>query len=52
MAQAAEWQRAGLAMNLAVNISAEDIGDLSLRLPGRSLLCRHQLAPTLLTFRS
>ena len=27
MAQAAQWHRAGLALNLAVNISSEDIGD-------------------------
>ncbi|HEY0801784.1 MAG TPA: EAL domain-containing protein, partial [Steroidobacteraceae bacterium] len=49
MAQAAEWQRAGLAMNLAVNISAEDIGDSRFHSRVASLLSRHQLPPSLLT---
>jgi len=49
MAQAAEWQRAGMALNLAVNISAEDIGDSRFDSRVALLLCRHQLAPTLLT---
>jgi diguanylate cyclase (GGDEF)-like protein len=49
MAQAVAWQRAGMALNLAVNISAEDIGDSRFDSRVASLLCRHQLAPTLLT---
>ena len=49
MAQAAEWQRAGMALNLAVNISAEDIGDSRFDSRVAMLLSRHQLPPTLLT---
>lgn len=49
MAQAAEWQRAGMALNLAVNISAEDIGDSRFDSRVALLLSRHQLPPTLLT---
>jgi EAL domain-containing protein (putative c-di-GMP-specific phosphodiesterase class I) len=49
MAQAAEWHRAGMALNLAVNISAEDIGDSRFDSRVALLLSRHQLPPTLLT---
>jgi diguanylate cyclase (GGDEF)-like protein len=49
MAQAAEWHRAGLALNLAVNISSEDIGDSRFDSRVASLLSRHQLPPSLLT---
>jgi EAL domain-containing protein (putative c-di-GMP-specific phosphodiesterase class I) len=49
MAQAAQWQRAGMALNLAVNISAEDIGDSRFDSRVASLLSRHQLPPSLLT---
>lgn len=49
MAQAAEWHRAGMALNLAVNISAEDIGDSRFDSRVAMLLSRHQLPPTLLT---
>jgi EAL domain-containing protein (putative c-di-GMP-specific phosphodiesterase class I) len=49
MAQAAQWQRAGMALNLAVNISAGDIGDSRFDSRVASLLSRHQLPPSLLT---
>jgi diguanylate cyclase (GGDEF)-like protein len=49
MAQAAQWQRAGMALNLAVNISTEDIGDARFDSRVASLLSRHQLPPSLLT---
>jgi diguanylate cyclase (GGDEF)-like protein len=49
MAQAAQWQRADMALNLAVNISAEDIGDSRFDSRVASLLSRHQLPPSLLT---
>jgi diguanylate cyclase (GGDEF)-like protein len=49
MAQAAEWHRADMALNLAVNISAEDIGDARFDSRVASLLSRHQLPPPLLT---
>jgi diguanylate cyclase (GGDEF)-like protein len=49
MAQAAEWHRAGMALNLAVNISAVDIGDSRFDSRVASLLSRHQLPPSLLT---
>src|SRR5450631_166516 len=49
MAQAAQWQRAGMALNLAVNISAEDIADSRFDSRVASLLNRHQLPPTLIT---
>jgi diguanylate cyclase (GGDEF)-like protein len=49
MAQAAEWHRAGMALNVAVNISAEDIGDSRFDSRVASLLSRHQLPPSLLT---
>ena len=49
MAQAAQWQRAGMALNLAVNISSEDIGDSRFDSRVAALLSRHQLPPSLLT---
>jgi diguanylate cyclase (GGDEF)-like protein len=49
MAQAAEWHRTGLALNLAVNISSEDIADSRFDSRVASLLSRHQLPPSLLT---
>jgi EAL domain-containing protein (putative c-di-GMP-specific phosphodiesterase class I) len=49
MAQASQWHRAGMALNLAVNISAEDIGDSRFDARVASLLSRHQLPPSLLT---
>jgi EAL domain-containing protein (putative c-di-GMP-specific phosphodiesterase class I) len=49
MAQAAAWHRAGVALNLAVNISSEDIGDSRFDSRVASLLSRHQLPPSLLT---
>jgi len=49
MAQAAEWHRADKALNLAVNISSEDIGDARFDSRVALLLNRHQLPPSLLT---
>jgi EAL domain-containing protein (putative c-di-GMP-specific phosphodiesterase class I) len=49
IAQAAEWHRAGKAVSVAVNISADDIGDLRLDSRVARLLSRHQLPPPLLT---
>jgi diguanylate cyclase (GGDEF)-like protein len=49
MAQAAQWHRAGMALNLAVNISSEDIGDARFDSRVAVLLSRHQLPPSLLT---
>jgi diguanylate cyclase (GGDEF)-like protein len=49
IAQGALWQRAGKALGLAVNISADDIGDVRLDSRIASLLTRHQLPPPLLT---
>ncbi|HEY0746214.1 MAG TPA: EAL domain-containing protein [Steroidobacteraceae bacterium] len=49
MAQAAQWQRDGKALTLAVNISAEDIGDARFDSRVASLLSRNQLPPSLLT---
>jgi diguanylate cyclase (GGDEF)-like protein len=49
IAQAAAWHRAGCALNLAVNISTEDIGDSRFDSRVASLLSRHQLPPSLLT---
>ncbi len=49
LAQAAEWHRGGVALNLAVNISSEDIGDSRFDSRVASLLSRHQLPPSLLT---
>jgi diguanylate cyclase (GGDEF)-like protein len=49
IAQGALWQQAGNALGLAVNISADDIGDVRLDSRVASLLTRHQLPPALLT---
>jgi diguanylate cyclase (GGDEF)-like protein len=49
IAQGAAWQRGGRALSLAVNISAEDIGDPRFDTRVASLLSRHQLPPSLLT---
>jgi diguanylate cyclase (GGDEF)-like protein len=49
IAQGALWQQAGNALGLAVNISADDIGDVRLDSRIASLLTRHQLPPALLT---
>jgi diguanylate cyclase (GGDEF)-like protein len=47
--QGAEWRRAGKALGLAVNISADDIGDARLDSRVAAMLTRHQLPPALLT---
>jgi diguanylate cyclase (GGDEF)-like protein len=47
--QGALWRRAGKALALAVNISADDIGDLRLDSRLAGMLTRHQLPPSLLT---
>jgi diguanylate cyclase (GGDEF)-like protein len=49
IAQAAEWHRAGRSLPLAVNVSAEDVGDARLDARVAGLLARHQLPPSLLT---
>ena len=49
IAQGALWQREGRPLALAVNISADDIGDIKLDSRVAGLLTRHQLAPALLT---
>jgi diguanylate cyclase (GGDEF)-like protein len=49
IAQGALWQRAGRPLEVAVNISADDIGDMRLDSRVASLLTRHQLPPALLT---
>ena len=49
MAQGAQWQRAGMALGLAVNISVEDVGDVRLDARIATMLTRHQLPPALLT---
>jgi diguanylate cyclase (GGDEF)-like protein len=49
IAQGALWQQAGKALGLAVNISADDVGDVRLDSRVASLLTRHQLPPALLT---
>ncbi len=49
IAQGAEWHRAGKSLNLAVNISADDIGDARLDSRVAAFLTRHQLPPALLT---
>jgi len=47
--QGARWHRAGKALTLAVNISADDLGDARLDSRVAGLLTRHQLPPPLLT---
>lgn len=49
IAQGAEWHRAGNSLPLAVNISADDLGDARLDSRVASLLTRHRLPPALLT---
>jgi diguanylate cyclase (GGDEF)-like protein len=49
VAQGAEWHRAGRALGLAVNISADDIGDSRFDSRIAACLSRHQLPPALLT---
>ena len=49
IAQGAQWYHAGKALSLAVNVSADDIGDLRLDSRVAALLTRHQLPPSLLT---
>jgi diguanylate cyclase (GGDEF)-like protein len=49
IAQGAAWHRAGRPLALAVNISADDIGDPRFDLRVAGLLSRHQLPPSLLT---
>ncbi len=49
IAQSATWHRAGSPLQLAVNISAEDIADLRFDARVAGLLTRHQLPPSLLT---
>ncbi len=49
IAQGAEWHRAGKSLSLAVNISADDLGDARLDSRIAGLLTRHQLPPCLLT---
>ncbi len=49
IAQGAVWQRAGKPVGLAVNISADDIGDERFDTRVASMLTRHQMPPALLT---
>jgi diguanylate cyclase len=49
IAQGARWRNSGSALAIAVNISADDIGDVRLDSRIASLLTRHQLPPQLLT---
>jgi diguanylate cyclase (GGDEF)-like protein len=49
MAQGAAWQRSGSPLQLAVNISADDLADPQLARRVAGLLTRHQLPPSLLT---
>jgi EAL domain-containing protein (putative c-di-GMP-specific phosphodiesterase class I) len=49
IAQGARWRNSGSALGLAVNISADDIGDVRLDSRIACLLTRHQLPPQLLT---
>ncbi len=48
IAQGAQWLAAGKPLGLAVNISADDIGDMRLDSRIASMLSRHQLPPGLL----
>jgi diguanylate cyclase (GGDEF)-like protein len=47
--QAAEWHAAGRSLSLAVNVSADDIGDNRFDFRVASTLTRHNLPPNLLT---
>jgi diguanylate cyclase (GGDEF)-like protein len=49
IAQGAQWRRDGKALGLAVNISADDIGDARIDSRIAGMLTRHQLPPALLT---
>jgi diguanylate cyclase (GGDEF)-like protein len=49
MAQGAAWHRSGSPLQLAVNISADDLADPQLARRVAGLLTRHQLSPSLLT---
>ena len=49
IAQGGRWHRAGVPLSLAVNISADDLGDQRLDSRVAALLTRHQLPPSLLT---
>ena len=49
IAQGARWLADGKALGLAVNISADDIGDVRLDSRIANMLTRHQLPPALLT---
>jgi diguanylate cyclase (GGDEF)-like protein len=49
IAQGARWREQGKALALAVNISADDIGDARLDSRIAAMLTRHQLPPALLT---
>jgi diguanylate cyclase (GGDEF)-like protein len=49
MAQGAEWHRSGSPLQIAVNISADDLADPQLDRRVAGLLTRHQLPPSLLT---
>ena len=49
IAQGAAWHRSGSPLQLAVNISADDLADAQLDRRVAALLTRHQLPPSLLT---
>ena len=49
VAQGAQWHSAGKALGIAVNISADDIGDTRFDSRVAACLSRHQLPPALLT---
>jgi diguanylate cyclase (GGDEF)-like protein len=49
IAQGARWHEAGKTLTLAVNISADDIGDPRLDSRVAGMLTRHRLPPALLT---
>ncbi len=49
VAQGAEWYRAGKPLAVAVNVSADDIGDGRFDMRVASALSRHRLPPGLLT---
>jgi diguanylate cyclase (GGDEF)-like protein len=49
VAQGAQWHRAGKSLCVAVNISADDIGDTRFDSRVAASLSRHQLPPALLT---
>lgn len=49
IAQGAAWFAAGKPLSLAVNISADDVGDARLDSRVAALISRHQLPPSLLT---